>query len=320
MASNFSSLRSSRKDLLDKLAQEAKKEAQKAGADERFWKLTTDAKTKVGHAVIRFMPAPQNEDMPWVRRFSHQFKGLQGQWMFENCPTSVGRQCPVCKENNKLWNSGVEADKNIARDRKRKQKYLTNILVIEDPAHPENNGKVFLYEFGPKINDKVKEQIEPEFPDQEPMNPFDLWEGANFKLRSRDYQGFQNYDKSEFDKPSVLFGGDDAKLEEVWLKAYPLRPFVAEKEFKAYEELEKKLTGVLTGTGAPKTAEEAIKQVQETATPAEAEAVAEEIDKKSVRSTRTNKPKPATKPAPEPDPEPEPEEDEVSKFFADLDD
>jgi hypothetical protein len=285
-SSNFSSLRNNRKTFLNKLAEETKKESSKASyEDARFWKLSVDPKTKIGYAVLRFLPAPKNEELPWVRRFSHGFKGPQGQWFIENCPTTRGgASCPVCKSNNKLWNSGVEDDKAIARDRKRKLRFISNVLVIDDPKHPENNGKVFLFEYGAKIYDKIKDLIEPQFPDQEPANPFDFWEGADFKLKSREYEGFQNYDKSEFASPAELANGDDDKKEEIWALQHSLEQFVAEKEFKPYEELEKKLTEVLTGEGKPRSAQDAINAAK--ATPADAKDAAETIAKEEKKKAR----------------------------------
>lgn len=328
MASNFSSLRSNRKTLLNKLAEQAKNESQKPGADERFWKLTVDAKTKIGFARLRFLPPPKNEELPWVRVWSHAFKGPQGQWYIENCPTTLGnRPCPVCKANNKLWNGdGGDADKSIARLRKRKLQFISNVLVLEDKAHPENEGKVFLFKYGAKIHDKLKEQIEPEFPDSVPMNPFDLWEGADFKLKSRDVEGYQNYDKSDFADASEVYPGDDDKKEALWSSEHSLTAFVAEAQFKSYEDLEKRLNEVLNGDGKPRTAEEAIKQATAAPSREDASEVAQEVaaaDKSSVRSTRTpSAKKPAKdKPAPAPvaDVEDAAEDEEIRNFFSGLD-
>ena len=218
MATNFTTLRNSRKTLLTKLADEVKKTASpQKGADERFWKLIVDPKTGIGYAKLRFLPAPKNEDIPWSKLWSHGFQGPAGSWFIENCPTTLdGRPCPVCKENNRLWNSGVERDKEVARARKRKLTYISNVLILEDPARPENNGKTFLYKYGKKIHDKVMELLEPQFPDQKPANPFDLWEGCDFKLKAQKVAGYQNYDKSEFTEPSELHAGDDAQKEKTW--------------------------------------------------------------------------------------------------------
>jgi len=318
MASNFSSLRSARKAALDKLAQAVKQEAQKGSADERFWKLSVDQKTGVGYAKIRFLPAPKGEELPWVRLFSHGFQGPSGTYYIENCPTTLNLPCPACKENNVLWSTGAEDKRNIARDRKRKLSFISNILVLEDPAHPENVGKVFLFKYGKKIHDKIMELIEPQFPDQQPANPFDLWEGADFKLKAAKVAGFQNYDKSSFSDPSALFDGDDDKLESVWEKEYQLAEFVAPAAFKKFEELETRLNAVLNGTNnAPKTAEAAL---QTDMTDEDIEKVVETAKKEEVAKQPK---KPAAKKAtPKPEPKPEvaadPDEDEIRGFFADV--
>lgn len=314
MATNFSSLRANRKNALDKLNDEIKKQTQKQGADERFWKLSVDQKTKVGYARLRFLPAPKNEDVPWVRLFAHAFK-VGGAWMIDNCPTTLGqRPCPVCKDNNKLWNSGNEADKSIARDRKRKLQFISNVLVLEDPAKPENVGKVFLFKYGAKIHDKIQESVNPTYPGDVPVNPFDLWEGADFKLKSQNVGGFQNYDKSEFADKSALFGGDDAKLEAIYEQEHSLQAFVAEDQFKSYEELEKRFDKVTTGEDAPRSAADAIRAEQPTREDAQEAAEA------TVKATR--KPRAAVKttvvtpPAPAEDvPE---DEDDIKDFFADV--
>lgn len=280
MSSNFSSLRSSRKTLLSKLAEEVKKEQQKGGGqDERFWKLTVDQKTKIGYARLRFLPAPTGEEIPWARLFSHAFTGPGGSWFIENCPTTVGRKCPVCTDNTKLWNSGVDAEKDVVRKRKRKLQFISNILVIEDPSHPENNGKVFLFKYGAKIHAKIMELIEPEFPDATPANPFDLWEGCDFKLKSQSVAGYQNYDKSSFEAPSELFPGDDAKKEEIWASEKSLVEFTSEGQFKNYEELAARFVAVMTGDegDAPRTAAEAVAKSQPSLE--EATEAAEEVAK-----------------------------------------
>jgi hypothetical protein len=280
MASNFSSLRNARTSALAKINQEIQKENQKGGGnDARFWKLSVDQKTKVGYAVIRFLPAPVNEEGYWARIFNHAFK-LNGAWFIENCPTTIdGRSCPVCKENSKLWQGGVESDKDVARERKRKLQFISNILVISDSAHPENNGKVFLFKYGKKIHEKITELTNPQFPDAVPTNPFDLWEGCNFKLKAQQKDGFQNYDKSTFDDPTPI-AKDDEAAEAIWNQQHSLTQFVAEKEFKSYEDLEKRYARVLSGERGPATAEASIKAQQPTAASAAivAAALAEEED------------------------------------------
>jgi hypothetical protein len=213
--------------------------------DDRFWRPTLDSASN-GYAVIRFLPAVEGEDIPWVKLYSHAFKG-KGGWFIHNCPTTLGEKCPVCEANSELWNSGTESDKRIARDRKRKLNYVSNILVVEDPSAPQNKGKVFLFKYGKKIFEKIQEQMNPEFQDESAVNPFDFWKGANFKLKVRKVEGYVNYDKSEFSAASELFDGDDAKLEALWKKQYALKEFVNPKEFKSYPELKTKLVDALGG-------------------------------------------------------------------------
>ena len=235
---------------LDKLLGAVEKEnapqEKKSYVDERIWKPELD-KSGNGYAVLRFLPAPEGEDMPWAKVFNHAFQGPTGQWFIENSLTTIGQKDPVSEYNTSLWNSGVESDKEIARKQKRKLQYFANVYVVSDPKHPENEGKVMLYRFGKKIFDKCMEAMQPAFEDETPVNPFDFWEGANFKLKIRKVDGFWNYDKSEFEAPSALFE-DDAKLEEVWKKQYSLADFSAASNFKSYDELKKRLDTVLAGT------------------------------------------------------------------------
>ena len=218
----------------------------KSYVDDRLWKPVMD-KSGNGYAVIRFLPAVEGEDMPWAKVWNHAFQGPTGQWYIENSLTTVGQNDPVSEMNSAYWNSGVESDKEIARKQKRKLQYFANIYVIEDPANPQNEGKVMLYRFGKKIFDKCMEAMQPAFDDEVAVNPFDFWTGANFKLKLRKVEGYWNYDKSEFSDPSPLFDDDD-KLEEVWKKQYPLSEFTAASNFKSYDELKKRLDTVLTGT------------------------------------------------------------------------
>ncbi len=216
--------------------------------DDRFWKPTRD-KTDNGYAVIRFLPPVEGEDVPWVRVFNHGFKG-KGGWLIDNCPTTIGKKCPVCEANSALWNTGNEADKDVARNRKRKLQYIANIMVITDSKNPDAEGKVFLYKFGKKIFDKIQEVLQPEFDDETPMNPFDFWKGADFKIKIRKVGGFVNYDKSEFDSPSEFLDGDDTKLEELWKNQYKLQEFIQGDQFKSYDELKVRLDTVLGGGGS----------------------------------------------------------------------
>jgi len=240
---SFSTLKKRSSTSLEKLVQEAEKlNKQGPGADERFWKPELD-KSGNGYAVIRFLPAPDGEDLPWAKVYSHAFQGPGG-WYIENSLTTVNKKDPVGEVNRKLWNSGIDSDKDIARKQKRKLSYYSNIYVVRDPAHPENEGKVFLYKFGKKIYDKITAAMQPEFEDETPINPFDLWEGANFKLKICKVAGFWNYDKSEFDSVSAL-DSDDAKLEAIWKEEHSLTAFTNEDQFKTYEELQTRLNEVL---------------------------------------------------------------------------
>ena len=240
---SFSTLKKRSGSSLESLVKEAEKlNKQGPGADERFWKPELD-KSGNGYAVIRFLPAPDGEDLPWAKVYSHAFQGPGG-WYIENSLTTVNKKDPVGEVNRKLWNSGLDSDKDIARKQKRKLSYYTNIQVVRDPAHPENEGKVFLYKFGKKIYDKITAAMQPEFEDETPINPFDLWEGANFKLKICKVAGFWNYDKSEFDSVSAL-DTDDAKLEAIWKEEHSLTAFTNEDQFKTYEELQTRLNEVL---------------------------------------------------------------------------
>ena len=232
--------------LLGAAEKESAPQEKKSYVDERLWKPVMD-KSGNGYAVIRFLPAPKDESLPWAKVWNHAFQGPTGQWYIENSLTTLGQNDPVSEMNSAYWNSGVESDKEIARRQKRKLQYFANIYVVEDPANPENEGKVFLYRFGKKIFDKCMEAMQPAFKDETPVNPFDFWEGANFKLKIRKVDGYWNYDKSEFAAPSALLDDDDA-LEEVWGKQYPLEEFTAPTNFKSYEELKTRLDAVLSGT------------------------------------------------------------------------
>ena len=212
--------------------------------DDRYWKPELD-KTGNGYAVLRFLPATSGEDMPWVRLWSHAFQGTGG-WYIENSLTTLGHKDPVSEENTRLWNTGVESDKGIARNRKRKLSYYANVMIVSDPTHPENEGQIKLFRFGKKIFDKITEAMQPAFEDETPINPFDFWKGANFKLKIRKVDGFWNYDKSEFEGTSAIADNDD-NIKAIWEKQYPLKPFLDTSNFKSYEELKEKLHRVITG-------------------------------------------------------------------------
>ena len=196
-----------------------------------------------GYAVIRFLPAPDGEDLPWVKLFSHAFQGPGG-WYIENSLTTTGGKDPVSELNRELWNSGNDKDKETVRKQKRKLSFYSNIYVVKDPLNPQNEGKVFLYKFGKKIFDKIMDVMQPEFEDEEPINPFDFWQGANFKIKLVKKDGYWNYDKSEFDRPGALLDDDDA-LEAIWKKQESLQALVAPDQFKSYEDLKKRLDYVL---------------------------------------------------------------------------
>jgi hypothetical protein len=265
--SNFTSLKSSSN--LDKLTKAIEQLNSNTGgqdsSDDNYWRPEVD-KAGNGYAVIRFLPAPAvdgDDGLPWTKIYTHGFQGPGG-WYIENSLTSLNNgKDPVSEYNSELWNSGIEANKEIARKQKRRLTYISNILIVEDTKHPENNGQVKLYKFGKKIFDKITDAMNPppEF-GETPVNPFDLWKGANFKLKIRKVEGFQNYDKSEFDAPSALYDGDDAKLEAIWKSEYSLKEILDPKNFKSYDELKVRLTRVL---GAPATT--AKSATIETATP-----------------------------------------------------
>ena len=232
--------------LLGAVQAENAPQEKKSYKDERLWKAVVD-KSGNGYAILRFLPAVEGEDMPWAKVWNHAFQGPTGQWYIENSLTTVGKNDPVSEMNSAYWNSGIESDKEIARRQKRKLQYFANVYVVEDPTNPQNEGKVMLYRFGKKIFDKCMEAMQPAFKDETAVNPFDFWEGANFKLKLRMVEGYWNYDKSEFSAPSPLFDDDD-KLEEVWKKQYPLSEFSAATNFKSYDELKSRLDVVLSGT------------------------------------------------------------------------
>jgi len=248
--SSFANLKRNRSsmDKLTKAIEASTQSNSEAGSkdDTRMWQPSVD-KSGNGMAVIRFLPAPAvdgDEALPWVRVFSHGFQGPGG-WYIDNCLTTLNEKCPVCEHNNTLWNSGIEANKDVARKQKRKLSYIANILVVSDPSNPENEGQIKLFKFGKKIFDKITEAMNPEFADESPVNPFDMWEGANFKLKIRNVEGYRNYDKSEFADKSALLDGDDAKLEELWKKEFSLKEFTEKKQFKPYDQLKSRLDKVL---------------------------------------------------------------------------
>jgi len=239
---SFADLKKKSSNNLQFLQKELEKTVSTRQVDERFWKPEVDASGN-GYAVVRFLPAPDGETVPWAKVYSHAFQGPGG-WYIENSRTTLGEKDPVGEVNRQHWNAGTEEGKDIARRQKRKLSYYSNIQVIKDPKHPENEGKVFLYKYGKKIHDKILAAMQPEFQDETPVNVFDLWEGANFKLKIKKVAGFWNYDSSEFDSVSAL-SSDDTELEATWKSEHSLEAFTAADQFKSYEDLEKRLQLVL---------------------------------------------------------------------------
>jgi hypothetical protein len=248
---------------LDKLAKAVEAlSSSSEGSDkpDNYWKPVVD-KAGNGMAIFRFLPAsPQDGDdsLPWVKIFSHGFQGPGG-WLIDNCLTTLDKQCPICEHNSTLWNSGIEANKDVVRKQKRKLNYISNIYIVSDPSNPQNEGKVFLFRYGKKIFDKITEAMNPQFADEQAINPFDLWKGANFKLKIRKVDGYQNYDKSEFESPSPL-SEDDEKMEKVWQSQHSLQELLSGSEFKTYDKLKERLEKVLGTSNAPKTTVETIKE------------------------------------------------------------
>ncbi|CAB4143248.1 single-stranded DNA binding protein [uncultured Caudovirales phage] len=249
MTQSFSELKRSASNSFEKLNQELTKlnSNQSNSRDDRLWTCQTD-KAGNGYAIIRFLPAPAGEDVPFIRLFTHGFKGPGG-WYIENSLTTIGQQDPIAELNTRLWNSGVESDKETVRKQKRQLNFYSNIYVVKDPANPENEGKVFLFRYGKKIFDKITDLMNPQFEDEKPVDPFNLWTGANFKLKIRKFEGYPNYDKSEFDSPAPLLDDDD-KLEAIWKSEYSLKELTDPKNFRSYDELKRRLDralGLTTG-------------------------------------------------------------------------
>lgn len=242
---SFEKLKQNRDSAISKLVSAADSSSEKKTyGDDRIWKPTVD-KAGNGYAVLRFLPAGGDEDLPWVRYWDHGFKGSTGRWYIEKSLTSIGQPDPVSELNSQLWNTGRDEDKELARLRKRRLHHVSNVLVVSDSGNPENEGKVFLYEYGKKIMDKIMDVMQPQFQDETPINPFDFWSGANFKLKIRNVEGYRNYDKSEFDSSTSLFDGDEAQLEEVYNKLHKLSEFTDPENYKSYSDLKRKLFEVI---------------------------------------------------------------------------
>ena len=254
--------------LTSKLTNEIEKmnRSSAGAADDRLWKLEVD-KAGNGYAVIRFLPAPDKEELPWAKVWSHAFQGPGG-WYIENSLTTLGQKDPVSEYNRLLWNSGNDADKDLARKQKRKLTYISNIYVVKDPANPQNEGKVFLYKFGKKIFDKLTAAMQPEFEDEEAIDPLDFWQGANFKLKAKNVAGYRNYDSSEFAATSALLDDDEA-LEAIWKKQFSLEEFTKDDQFKSYADLENRLNAVLNTSRPPVAAEVATEEEEIVTAPPE---------------------------------------------------
>lgn len=257
--------------LTEKLLKEAEKlNASSVSDNPNLFKLETD-KAGNGSAIIRFLPAPPNEDVPFVRLYNHGFQ-VNGKWFIHNCPTTIGNSCFVCSRNSELWNSGIESDKNIARDRKRKLSYYANVYIVKNPADPSLEGTVKIFRFGKKIYDKILAVMKPEFEDDPTFDPFDFWSGANFRLRAKTVSGYPNYDDSSFDVPSPLLGGDDEKLEAIWKQEHPLQGIVAPDQFKSEQELEaeyNRVVGSRSGYSSSVSAQEQERDLDEMMTSSE---------------------------------------------------
>ena len=247
----FSSLKKNKASVFSQLQKQLEKTQQVGTVDERFWKLSTD-KAGNGFAVIRFLPAGDGEDMPFVKLYSHAFQGPGG-WYIENSLTTLGKNDPLGEYNRELWNSGDESLKEQVRKQKRKLQYYSNVYIVKDPTNPDNEGRVFLFRYGKKIYDKIMEAVNgDELEGREGYNPFDFWTGANFKLRAKKVAGYPNYDSSEFESPSTLEDLDDAQLESIWKREFALQSIVAPDQFKSYDQLQERLNAVLNLKGSAK--------------------------------------------------------------------
>ena len=285
---SFETLKRNRGSNINKIIEAAQSVGggeQKSYVDERVWKPTVD-KAGNGYAIIRFLPGKDGA-IPFVRYWDHGFKGPTGLWYIENSLTSIGQPDPVGELNSKLWNSGHDEDKDTARKQKRRLHYVSNIYIVSDPGNPDNNGKVFLFQYGKKIFDKIMDVMQPTFADEKPMNPFDFWEGGNFKLKIRQVEGYRNYDKSEFSSPTVL-NDDEAKLETIYNMMHPIGEWADPANYKSYDELKKKLDTILARTSSPTMAQQSqlgeetaatpIKEMQAPVTAAEMPAADEDDD------------------------------------------
>ena len=310
---SFSDLKKQSKlgSLTAKLVKEVEKMSTTSSSDDdRLWKPEMD-KTGNGFAVIRFLPAPEGEELPWAKMYSHAFQGPGG-WYIENSLTTIGQKDPLGEYNRELWNTGTESNKEIVRKQKRKLSYYSNIYVVKDPTNPQNEGKVFLFKYGKKIFDKIMEAMQPEFEDETPINPFDFWQGANFKLKIVKKDGYWNYDKSEFDRVSPLLDDDDA-MEAIWKKQYSLTAITAPDQFKSYEDLERRMKMVLGQKTSPIQSRAVLEQEDDynsyVESPSVESKVVEELEQSYARSKSPSLPKISTE---------DEDEDDALAYFSRL--
>lgn len=310
---NFNDIRSSRGSSIKKLMTEVDKiNSGSAGGnsknDDRYWQPEVD-KAGNGMATIRFLPAAPDNDYPWARVFNHGFKNeLNNKWYIEECPTTIGEKCYCCEQNSELWNTGVKENQDIVRSRKRHLQYICNIIVVKDPKNPENEGKVKLFKFGKKIFDKIKEAMQPKFEDETPIDPFDFWEGANFKLKICKVEGYRNYDRSEFESQSAV-SSDDDEIESIWKQEHDLKEFTAATRFKSYDELKARYTAVFGGGSVPTAQQQAEDELNDFVAPSA-----------PARKQEAKPSVPPRKATPAPAPTPVGDDDEAAYFASLLDD
>ena len=259
MSLSIADLRALRSKGFGQITEALNKKSEYARDDDNFFKLTAD-KAGNASAVIRFLPKHADDELPWVTYYSHGFQGDNGRWLIDNCPSSLNQPCPVCEATRKLY-QGTDDDKKIGAKRKRRQHYVSNIMVISDPKNPDNNGKVMPFKYGKKIFEKMMGAVQPTFEDEAPVNIFDLWEGAAFKLRMRKVEGYPNYDQSAFEAPSEIADSDDA-IVAIMNKVTPLNVVLAPAKFKSYDELSKKLVSVDAEGGTGSAAEKVVEQMR----------------------------------------------------------